>query len=114
MHLQDNSVRESPTKSLTMMHQVLFLVSSPLCLVPLKRSLENSSATKFVVMSSEERLAQETSQVKTTTLMDGVSMELTEPFAKLATSLSREPQTSSLTLSPPLDLLSAALLTQKS
>merc|ERR1712109_329910 len=90
------------------------LVLSRLCSVLQRRFPESSLITQCVAQSLVEKHAQVTNQVKTTTLMASASMELTEPFAKLVISPSRELPISSLIHSPLSDLLSTRLLTQRS
>ena len=114
MRLMVKSAQESLTRSSMQMLQDWYLVSFRLCLVRQKRSTESLFLTKCVAQSSAERLVLVINQVKTTTLMASALMELTEPFAKLVISPSREQPTSSLIHSPPSDLLSTKLLTQRS
>ena len=114
LRLKVNSAQESPTRSQMQMLQDWCLVLSRLCSVLQRRFPESSLITQCVAQSSEETHVQVTNQVKTTTLMASASMELTEPFAKLVISPSRELPISSLTHLPLLDLLSTALLTRRS
>ena len=113
LHLKENSAQESLSKSQMQMLQDWCLVSSRLCSVCQKRSLESSLITQCVVLSSAEKLAQVRSQVKTTTSMAVALKDLTI-LAKLVISHSREPPTSSLIQSPPLETSSTTLLTQRS